>query len=99
MAKLIVQDQDHTSLIDLRSGESVVIGRSHDCEIPINSHRASRRHAEFAPVPSGPGHLIRDLDSTNGTLLNGAPFPETAPVADGDIVDVGGCLITYRRDP
>lgn len=99
MAKLIVQDQDQTSLIDLRPGESVVIGRSHDCEIPITAHRASRRHAEFAPASGGPGHLVRDLDSTNGTLLNGAPFPETAPLGDGDIVDVGGCLITYRRDP
>lgn len=99
MPKLIVQDLERTSLIDLRPDESLVIGRSHDCDIPIASNRASRRHAEIAAAPGGRGHLVRDLGSTNGTLLNGAPFPEEAPVKDGDVVDVGGCMITYRSEP
>ncbi|MDJ0973115.1 MAG: FHA domain-containing protein [Planctomycetota bacterium] len=99
MPKLIVQDLERTSLVDLRPGESLVIGRSHDCDIPIASNRASRRHAEIAASPNGDGHLVRDLDSTNGTLLNGAPFPDEAPVRNGDVVDVGGTLITYRSEP
>ena len=94
MAKLIVRDVDRTYLVDLAPGESVVIGRSHDCDLPVHADRASRRHAEIRP--SGVRHEIVDLDSTNGTLLNGAPFAHPAPLRDGDVVDVGGSTVLYR---
>ena len=97
MPKLIVRDPDQTALIDLQSDEAVVLGRSHDCDVPVSAPRASRRHAEIAP--GGSGHVVRDLGSTNGTLLNGAPFPDEAPLSDGDVIDVGGCLVTYRAEP
>ncbi len=99
MPKLIVHDREQTSLVDLRPGERLVVGRSHDCDIPVVAPRASRRHAEIAPGAGGEGHIIRDLNSTNGTLLNGAPFPEEAPLKDRDVVDVGGCRLTYRAEP
>ena len=97
MAKLIVRDPDQTALIDLRPDERVVVGRSHDCDLPVSAARASRRHAEI--VPGANGHILRDLGSTNGTTLNGAPFPDETPLGDGDVIDVGGCLITYRAEP
>ena len=93
LAKLIVRDRDQTALLDLRPDEQIVVGRSHDCDLPVSAPRASRHHAEIVPAPAG-GHLLRDLGSTNGTLLNGAPFPDEASLGDGDIIDVGGCLIT-----
>ena len=97
MAKLLVKDRDHTYLVDLAVGESVVLGRSHDCDIPISAPRASRRHARFKA--DGEGHQIADLGSTNGTLLNGAPFAHDTHLADRDVVDAGGCLVVYRVDP
>ena len=98
MAKLIVREADQTLLIDLEGDEQLFVGRSHGCELPIQAARASRRHAEIASAEAG-GHTIRDLDSTNGTLLNGAPFPDIRPLRDGDVVDIGGCLITYHGAP
>lgn len=98
MAKLIVREADQTLLIDLEGEERLVMGRSHGCELPIQAERASRRHAEIASSADG-GHTICDLESTNGTLLNGAPFPTVHPLRDGDVIDVGGCLITYHGAP
>lgn len=99
MPKLIVEDREHTAVVDLRPGERIVVGRSHDCDIPVAAPRASRRHAEIAPAEGGGGHVVRDLNSTNGTLLNGAPFPEVSALADADVIDVGGCRLTYRAEP
>ena len=97
MAKLIVQDAGSTFLLDLPSGEALVVGRSHDCDVPISAPRSSRRHAAF--LADGAGHRVSDLDSTNGTLLNGAPFKHDTRLADGDVVDIGGCKILYRTLP
>ena len=97
MPQLIVRDADQTFLVDLAAGERLVVGRSHDCDLPIQAQRASRRHAAFEPADSG--HRIADLDSTNGTLLNGAPFAHPTALQDGDTVDVGGCTILYRVLP
>lgn len=97
MAQLIVRDSGKTFLIDLAPGEGLVVGRSHACDIPIVAERASRRHAAFLPVEGG--HQISDLDSTNGTLLNGAPFLHDTRLADGDTVDVGSCTLLYRVVP
>jgi pSer/pThr/pTyr-binding forkhead associated (FHA) protein len=94
VAQLIVQDSGQTYLIDLTSGERLVVGRSHDCDIPIRADRASRRHAAFEPAQDG--HEIADLGSTNGTLLNGAPFAHAMRLSNGDTIDIGGCRILYR---
>ncbi len=97
MAKLIVRDVEHTFLVDVEPEERLVLGRSHDCDLPVVAQRASRRHAEVRGT--GNGHLIVDLGSTNGTLLNGVPVPAEAPLRDGDVIDVGGCTILYRTSP
>lgn len=112
MPKLIVKDRDRTYLLDLRQEDELVVGRSQDCDVPIGAPRASRRHVSIEPA-RGPvsnddtpadqkavdGHVVRDLESTNGTLLNGAPFPGKALLKDGDVIDAGGCEIVYRSHP
>ena len=47
----------------------VVIGRSPEVEFIINDSNISRRHAELWRTPEGVA--IRDLQSTNGTFVNG----------------------------
>ena len=47
----------------------VVIGRSPDVEFVINDSNVSRRHAEFWRTTEGVA--VRDLQSTNGTFVNG----------------------------
>jgi hypothetical protein len=47
----------------------LVIGRQSDCDIVINDANVSRRHAEIWRTSEGVA--VRDLQSTNGTLVNG----------------------------
>lgn len=69
-----------------------VIGRSEDCDLSIDSNRISRRHVEI--LKDDDGYRLRDLGSTNGTLLNGKPIEE-ARLCDGDLVVVADLELTF----
>ncbi len=50
-------------------GNNVIIGRDPECDICVPVNHLSRQHARL--TPTGGFLLIKDLDSTNGTFLNG----------------------------
>lgn len=97
MPKLVVQDVDRAWLLDLPLGEGVLIGRAAACDVRIKAPRASRRHCEI--VSEGGGHVVRDLGSTNRTLVQSAPIAAAVPLADGYDIEVGGCRLTYWSRP
>jgi pSer/pThr/pTyr-binding forkhead associated (FHA) protein len=78
--------------VPLPDDACVAIGRSRSCEVTLASPDASRRHAEIVPVPAG--HLLRDLGSTNGTLVNGERVEECT-LASGDRIEIGNELLTF----
>ncbi|MFM8611613.1 MAG: FHA domain-containing protein, partial [Actinomycetota bacterium] len=75
---------------------AIVIGRSKDCDISLADGNVSRRHAEFGR--DGEGFAIRDLDSTNGTLVNGRRI-RREPVGEGDEITVGTSTLRIERRP
>ncbi len=79
----------------VEAGREIVIGRSAECELRVPSVAASRRHA--AVVCRGEEVLVRDLGSTNGTLVNGDKITGERALEAGDRIEVGGVSITYCR--
>lgn len=71
------------------------IGRDQDCEIQCPVRGLSRRHAELEILSSG-GLIIRDLDSTNGTRVNGRPIDEVA-VSGDCVLDLGPIMLRLRE--
>ena len=69
------------------------IGRLPESAVVVNDPNASRRHAEL--VRRDGAVVLVDLDSTNGTLVNGAPVKE-APLSDGDEVTIGATVLRYE---
>ena len=70
---------------DLIGGLSV--GRSKDADVRIDDRYASSIHAR---VFSREGRFfVEDMNSTNGTLLNGATLEGEAEAIDGDTVQIG----------
>ena len=68
----------------------LVIGRSSGCQLVLTHDTVSRRHAELF-IEEG-RWLLRDLDSSNGSWLNGRRIVE-AEVRPGDVVHLGGCRL------
>jgi hypothetical protein len=62
------------------------IGRAAECDVRIDRPSVSRKHARIAWLRNR--FVIADLNSSNGTLVNGAAVSQTALEA-GDVVTVG----------
>jgi len=65
--------------------KEITIGRREDCDIPLDNIGISKKHARIYRKESS--YWIEDLDSTNGTLLNGEKV-RSAQLAEGDTVRV-----------
>jgi adenylate cyclase len=64
-------------------------------ELVLNHHTVSRRHAILRQ--SGQSFVLVDLNSGNGTLVNGRRITET-PISHNDVIAVGDFLLTYFED-
>jgi pSer/pThr/pTyr-binding forkhead associated (FHA) protein len=86
MARLLVRTQGvETGLIELRLGANR-LGRSAACDFPILHPTVSALHCEVVLMEDG--LVIRDLESTNGTFVNGRPVRE-ARLSAGQILRLG----------
>ena len=70
-----------------------VIGRGSDADITISDAGTSRKHVEI--LWDGERAVVRDLKSTNGTMLNGRPVSEAALAPDSTIT-IGRTDIVFR---
>jgi diguanylate cyclase (GGDEF)-like protein len=70
----------------------VVLGRGNDCDIRINDHSVSRRHARVQPAADG--YYAVDLQSTNGTFVNDV-LSSMSKLKDGDYLRVGNCIYRF----
>ena len=68
--------------------DETLIGRSPSTDITLHDENASREHAIVAHDPTDRVYTIEDLQSTNGTRVNGKRV-RTATLADGDEIQVG----------
>jgi hypothetical protein len=76
------------------SGARVVLGRSKDCDVQVEDSNVSRRHAELRR--EGPAWWLVDLESTNGTELNGKRV-KRAKLSDGDTITLGGSDLVFGK--
>ncbi|MDR1015752.1 MAG: DUF3662 and FHA domain-containing protein [Coriobacteriales bacterium] len=73
---------------------SMVLGRDASCDITVDDVNISRRHVRFTQDALGSWKLT-DLDSTNGTRLNGSPVA-SALLRDGDQIALGVTVLEFR---
>jgi len=80
--------------IALCDGEHLV-GRDSDVAVCLESPTVSRHHARIRV--DGDVATIEDLGSKNGTRVSGRPVGAPARLNDGDRIQLGSVLITFRR--
>ncbi|TWU30991.1 ATP-binding protein [Novipirellula artificiosorum] len=93
MASLfVVRGRDQGKHFPL-SGDVVRIGRDKSSTIQLLDTEASRSHAEIHIDPGGRCELV-DLESSNGTLVNGLKVRRQR-LASGDRLEIGGSLLIF----
>ena len=80
-------------LYQLRGGR-MVIGRSLNCEVWIDSQMVSRQHAAITEH-DGQCQII-DLSSASGTYVNGAPITGSVELKDGDVIRVSCVAMRFH---
>jgi pSer/pThr/pTyr-binding forkhead associated (FHA) protein len=91
-------------LLQVRSGpgigvmhpvlERATIGRGTTADVVIPDRAVSRVHASVRV--DGQTVVVEDLDSSNGTLVNGEPIVAARRLAPGDVVTVGSTELEVR---
>nr|WP_290221801.1 FHA domain-containing protein [Trichocoleus desertorum] len=71
-----------------------VFGRDRQAAISIRDERLSRRHAAIRYV-AGQGFYLVDLDSTNGSFINGERVWRCSLLKEGDRVRLGSLTFTF----
>jgi pSer/pThr/pTyr-binding forkhead associated (FHA) protein len=77
------------------SSDTTVIGRRHDCDLIIPLTVVSKEHCQLSQNKEAV--KIRDLDSRNGTFLNGKRINE-ATIRAGDYVRIGPLTFLLQID-
>lgn len=78
----------------LTLGENVV-GRDRNATVSVDDSTISRRHARIRVA--GDGATIEDLESKNGTFVQGQRIEKPRRLADGDRIQVGSVMLTFRE--
>jgi pSer/pThr/pTyr-binding forkhead associated (FHA) protein len=73
-----------------------VIGRDAQCHLRPHSKLVSKLHCAIARKAGKV--VVRDLQSSNGTLINGQPITEEVAINDGDQLGVGDLVFAFRID-
>lgn len=99
----VVQGQQIYLITNLVKGKSQsllqpqkvwVVGRDRRNALTIQDKRLSRRHAAIQHIEQQGFYLI-DLNSTNGSFVNGEPVRHCTPLKDGDQVRLGSLAFTF----
>ena len=80
----------------LFQGTEITLGRDPSCECALISETVSARHARFTYHH---GHWwLEDLQSTNGTIINGQPLTTAIVVIPGDQIRCGDIQISILEE-
>ncbi len=78
--------------LHLENGESFVLGRGVECDLPVGNVAVSRKHCRITRI--GENFKLEDLDSHNGTLVNNQPV-KTHVLKDGDRISIGNSYVVF----
>jgi pSer/pThr/pTyr-binding forkhead associated (FHA) protein len=92
---IVSAGQERGRRFDLQAGD-MKIGRSSTCPIRVvGDEEVSREHALIRVT--GRRCQLFDLASRNGTYLNGSAVREPRLLQDGDEIELGSSVLTFKK--
>src|SRR5690242_12687358 len=96
---VVLQGPSLGMIVQLSKGKTIV-GRGSTCDLVLKDEIASRQHAAINQLTSQEGcveYYLTDLESTNGTFLNGTKVVGEQLLQDGDKIKVGEHLFKFAQ--
>jgi two-component system, NtrC family, response regulator AtoC len=91
---IILWSRNGIETVELVAGQRLVVGRSEPADVRLRDRSLSRLHAEFRNVD---GRIwARDLQSRNGTMLDGRRVNGETEVRPGDELRLGSVVAQVR---
>jgi transcriptional regulator with GAF, ATPase, and Fis domain len=91
---LVIFEKESAWMHELPAVGEVLIGRSPRADLRLQDSGVSRRHALLQVT--GPVVTVADMDSQNGTLVNGERVVGARPLVSGDVVTLGGTTLVFH---
>ena len=96
MIKLILKLKDTQIEEYTLDKEEIHIGRAKENDIAIDNIAVSRKHAQIQKK-EGVGYVLRDLNSSNGTFLNGVQIDASDhPLSEGAVIGIAKFELLVR---
>lgn len=81
----------------LRFGaDPITLGRKMVCDFVLPDAEVSGRHCQVSARPGEADALVTDLNSTNGSFIEGKRFEGTARLPNGGLLQIGGQIIKHE---
>ncbi len=90
---LAVNGANRGSRFEIASGQDIVIGRSVGCHVRLDDSEVSRYHSRI--THNGLDFVLRDLNSANGTKVNGTAVQERI-LFNGDNLQFGTSILAFQ---
>jgi serine/threonine protein kinase/Cdc6-like AAA superfamily ATPase len=95
--ELIINEPDHTLFSVILTSDIIGIGRAPDNTVELkNTEGVSRYHARV--LRQGDQFVLMDLNSSNGTYLNGVRVFDPVSLSDKDSIYVGQAQLVFKRN-
>lgn len=93
-ALIVIDGDDRGKRLTLNGKKSFDIGRSPRTDLRLSDNKVSRRHCRIEEQADG--YIIVDLESANGTVVNGDRITQTS-LKEGDFIRLGFTMLKYDR--
>ena len=91
---VVLRGRSATTALKLGDGVTTA-GRHDDCQLRIKSSEVSRRHCQF--FEKNGMLLVKDLGSSNGTMLNGKKIEGQRVLEPGDELTIGPVKLRVEK--
>ncbi len=93
MLELTIHRPDGREIAEQFTTDEIMVGRHEKCDLRLIDSMVSRNHCLI--FRDGKRFLVKDLESSNGTWVNGRRIKNRRRVKDGDTIQVGPFRILF----
>jgi len=93
MMLVVVKGSNIGTVFPLLPGAAVIVGRGEESEVRLPDLKVSRRHCQIEE--KNDVYYIRDLFSTNRTMVNGSVIDDIFKLKQDDIIEIGDTTLLF----